>query len=68
MTDTLCQHLHLVKLSDTPYRPFRSFKEGYRYYRCEECGESFKLKQTETEPVSAAERRQSNNGIDQAKV
>lgn len=41
-----CNHLILAKLADTVYAPFQSFKEGYRYYVCDECGETFKAMAT----------------------
>ena len=44
MTD--CIHLKLSKLADTMFKPFASFKEGYRFYRCENCGQLLKVKTT----------------------
>jgi len=48
MTD--CLHLKLSKLSDTVFLPFKSYKEGWRWYRCQDCNQMLKAKETRVEP------------------
>ena len=33
-----CSHARLKKLADTMFQQFSSFKQGFKFYRCSECG------------------------------
>lgn len=37
-----CLHLKLSKLADTTYQVFPSFQEGFRFYKCADCGQLIK--------------------------
>lgn len=50
-----CIHRHLSKLADTVYQGFTSFKEGFRFYRCEDCGVTLIAKPAEIKVVHPKE-------------
>lgn len=49
-----CLHLTLSKLADTMWQTFASFKDGYRFYKCEECGRIVKAKVAAAQPQRSA--------------